>query len=420
MKRTLAIITLVLFSQEGVSQFKLTKLAENLTAGEVASANIALNPKNTLNLVATPAGDKIYFSVDGGGTWQSSKVPQPVKDPAVVLVDGKGDFYILQVAADQPEGTRILCSVSKDGGKTWAEAGALKIDPAKTATAIRGAVDDKNNLYITWTQFDGKDSNCKSSIQFSQSSSGKKWSAPIEISQNPGDCENNDQTPMGAYPGVSHDGKVACAWSQSGHIFLDRSFDGGGFWLSNDISVASQPGGWNFVIPGLDKNEGLITLMVDRSKSQYHGSIYLVWDDQRNGKTDTDIWFIRSTNYGDNWTSALRVNDDEPGSHQYAPAFAADPVTGMLYAAYFDRRDHDDNQTDVYVAYSLDGGNSFTNVKVNEAAFAPDAKVPGALRIASLKGVVCLNWVQSDGTTSSSWTAVIKHDDLVKTTKPKQ
>jgi hypothetical protein len=225
---------------------------------------------------------------------------------------------------------------------------------------------------------------------------------------------------MGAYPGVSHDGKVICGWSQRGQIFLDRSFDGGGFWLSNDISVGSQPGGWDFALPGLDKNEESIALMVDRSKSQYQGSIYLVWADQRNGTDDTDIWFIRSNNYGDNWTSTLRVNDDEPGSHQYAPTLATDPVTGLMYVAYFDRRAHDDNQTDVYVAYSMDGGSSFTNIKINEAAFAPDANVPAALKIVAYKGFVGVNWIQSDGSTSSSWTTVIKHDDLAKAAKPKQ
>ena len=48
-----------------------------------------------------------------------------------------------------------------------------------------------------------------------------------------------------------------------------------------------------------------------------------------------------------------------------------DQVTGNIYIIFYDRRNYKDATTDVYLAYSNDGGESFKNVKINENSFTP-------------------------------------------------
>lgn len=120
-------------------------------------------------------------------------------------------------------------------------------------------------------------------------------------------------------PVINADGRVFVAWASMGYIVFDRSYDGGNRWLNNDLAIAHQYGGWNMTIPGLKRANGLPVLGIDNSPSRYGGSLYICYADQKNGAEDTDIWLIRSTNYGDNWSQPLRINKDGVGKHQFFP-----------------------------------------------------------------------------------------------------
>ena len=160
-------------------------------------------------------------------------------------------------------------------------------------------------------------------------------------------------------------------------------------------------------------------LMADNSKSQYRGSLYLVWADQRNGENDTDIWFTRSHNFGDNWSSPSRINNDGKGKHQYMPWITVDPETGYLYVLYYDRRNYEDNQTDVYLAYSTDGGASVKNALISDKPFHPrEGEVFGDNNSLSAHGgVVMPVWTRTDDGKTSIWTATITQEALGKVAK---
>ena len=221
---------------------------------------------------------------------------------------------------------------------------------------------------------------------------------------------------MGAMAAVDLKGKIFVAWANNGTIYLDRSYDNARTWLNHDIPVTQQAGGWKLDVPGMKDSNGLPVLILDNSPSRYHGSLYLLWADQRNGKNDSDIWFMRSGNGGDNWSTPVRVNKDEKGKHQFLPWMTVDQTTGYIYAIYYDRRNHDDLQTDVYLAYSVDGGSSFGEVKISESPFVPS--VPDCViehnNISAHKGVITPVWTRCDDTKASVWTAVIKEADLIK------
>lgn len=427
MKFSLLLFLIFISSSHVYGQFKNIKLDEQTVNDYICEPSIAINPRSPNNIVAASVLNNVYFTKDGGATWQKKKLESSMGvygDPAVIA-DQHGNFYYFHLSDptggkggyDTEKLDRIVVQYSGDGGETWDDGQSIGFNHPKDQDKEWPAVDTKGNLYVTWTQFDkygDTTSNCFSNIMFSTSRNGKKWSEPFQLSQIPGNCIDDDNTAEGAVPAVTADGKVFVAWSNHGKIFLDRSFDGGRMWLSNDLTIAEQPGGWDLKIPGHDRCNGMPVLMTDKSKGPYKGCLYLVWADQRNGENDTDIWFIRSNNYGDNWSTPQRIHKDAPGKHQYLPWMTVDAVSGYIYILYYDRSNYDDMQTDVYMAYSTDSGLSFKNVKVSETPFTPsDSTFFGDyLNISAYKGVIAPIWARMDNGKTSVWTAIIKHEEL--------
>ncbi|HEX8040910.1 MAG TPA: sialidase family protein [Chryseosolibacter sp.] len=427
---TLILILVFISFHSAVGQLKNIMLDEQQdTSGFVCEPTIAINPRDTKNIVAGAVLDNLYFTEDGGETWTKAKLVSPFGvygDPALA-VDSKGNFYYFHLSDptggkggyDTEKLDRIVVQKSGDGGATWTEGESIGFNHPKDQDKEWAAVDTRGNVYVSWTQFDKygePDPACHSNILFSMTKNGRKWTEPVVISGLPGNCLDDDSTAEGAVPAATFDGKVFIAWANGGHIYLDRSFDGGYRWLSNDIRVTEQPGGWDMKIPGHDRCNGMPVLMTDGSKSPYRGSLYIVWADQRNGEDDTDIWFTRSVNFGDNWATPLRVNRDGEGKHQYLPWMAVDSSTGYIYIVYYDRRNYDDSQTDVYLAYSTDGGASFREVRISEKPFIPqDDRFFGDYNnIAAHDGVITPIWTRMDNGKTSVWTAIIKQEDLIK------
>jgi hypothetical protein len=118
---------------------------------------------------------------------------------------------------------------------------------------------------------------------------------------------------------------------------------------------------------------------------------------------------VRSTDYGETWSEPVRVNDDPPGKHQFFTWMAVDPVTGGIYIVFYDRRAHADNQTDVFLAASFDGGSTFENVRISEKPFTPNPTVffGDYNNISVNGGVIRPIWTRMDGNRTSIWTALI-------------
>jgi len=181
------------------------------------------------------------------------------------------------------------------------------------------------------------------------------------------------------------------------------------FWLDEDIFIDSQPDGWAFDIPGISRCNGLPITCCDISPSAYNGTIYVNWSDQRNGEDDTDIWISKSTDGGDSWTEAMRVNDDPPGKQQFFSWMTIDQANGDIYVVFYDRRNYDDRNTDVYLARSTDGGETFDNFVISEEPFFPSSNVffGDYTNITAHNQQVRPIWARAEGTSMSIWTAII-------------
>ncbi len=423
------LLTFLLVAQLASAQFRNIKLAEEeKDIYPPVEPSIAINYKNPQNIVAGVVLNRAIYTMDGGATWNETMLESPYGvhgDPALIS-DVKGDFYYFHLANPTTSGSegwleRIVCQKSTDGGKTWSSGTSIGYNPPKDMDKAWPAVDPKSDqICVTWTQFDKyglKDPNCQSNIIFSKSSNGgKKWNDPIALSQTHGDCIDDDNTAEGAVPAIGTDGKIFVTWANQGIIFMDRSYDDGKTWLQNDIALTKQAGGWSMNIPGINRCNGMPVLMTDNSKSIHRGSLYLTWADQTNGEDDTDIWFMRSINNGDNWTQPQRINKDDSGKHQFFPWMAVDQTTGYIYIVYYDRRAYDDFRTDVYLSYSTDGGSSFNELKISESPFVPSSeKFFGDYNnIAAHKGIIAPIWTRMDEGKTSVWTTIIKQEELIK------
>ena len=270
----------------------------------------------------------------------------------------------------------------------------------------------KGNIYMTWTEFDNYGSgspNDSSRIKFSRSiDRGLTWSNAITISDRSGDCIDEDNTVEGAVPCVGPDGEVYVSWAGPLGLMFDKSTNGGTSW-GTDIFVSTIPGGWDFAVPGIYRCNGLPVTACDTSHSPYRGNIYINWTDQRNGTGNTDVFLAKSTDGGNTWSAAKKVNDDNTTRHQFFTWMTIDQTTGVIYIAFYDRRNTSNNFTDVYVARSTDGGETFTNFKVSESSFNPNSSVffGDYTNIAAFNKMVYPIWMRLDGSALTVWTAII-------------
>lgn len=180
MKRSTIVIFLTAFfyAQNAAAQHP------NILIGTTNAPNepsVCINPKNPQQVVAGANIDNVYFSNDGGATWNQTTVDCPwgVWGDPVIGADTTGAFLFLHLSNPPAPGKwidRIIAQKSTDGGQTWSAGSFMGLNGAKAQDKHWIATDWKTNaLYVTWTQFDnyGSSAPTDSSIILFQ----KAWTA---------------------------------------------------------------------------------------------------------------------------------------------------------------------------------------------------------------------------------------------------
>ena len=352
--------------------------------GNPNEPTIMMNPDNPDILVAGSNLNYFYTSNDGGHTWKTNILTSDYGvwgDPDIE-VDADGNFYFFHLSnpANGNWIDRIICQKSTDNGNSWSSGTYTGLNGNKVQDKQWSIIDrTNNNIYVTWTQFDNygsADPTDFSIILFSKSiDKGETWSTPKRINKIAGDCLDDDNTVEGAMPTLGPNGELYVSWAGPNGIVFNRSLDQGETWLDEEIKVDPMPGGWAYSIPGIYRANGLPVIKCDLSDGDNKGTIYINWSDQRNGEDNTDIWLIKSTDGGDTWSSPVRVNNDGSKNQQFLTWMDIDQTNGNLYFVFYDRRNYPDAQTDVYLATSSDGGETFLNKIISETPFAPNEGV---------------------------------------------
>ena len=230
----------------------------------------------------------------------------------------------------------------------------------------------RDNVYATWTVF--RFSNacggyCSSAIFFSRSTNhARTWSAPVEISgnsptlcffgnvfdatRNPNDCDFD----QGSDPVVLPNGTIVVTFNNGNTPANDpnsqqlavRSTDGGLTWSApskvGDDIVVGEPlcdfgRGPEECVPGPNiRTNDFPRIAVDRSQGDTRGSIYVTWQDFRNGST-YGVQLAQSHDGGLTWTDASAAVNPSDGQDHYMPDVDVSSKTGRVAVSYFRSRE---------------------------------------------------------------------------------
>jgi hypothetical protein len=420
MKKKIIALFMTLFlllSLELEAQYPNIKVNSSGTDPEEVS--IAVSSSNPGNLAVGANISYFYFSSNAGLSWTQQNITSNMfsvwGDPCLIY-DGIGNLFYAHLSNTPSPGywiDRIVVQKSTDNGTTFNQGAGIGFNNPKEQDKEWLAVDLQNNrnyLYASWTEFDSYGSSLSSDssrILFSRSTDhGETWFTPLRLSEKGGDCLDANNTVEGAVPTVGPNGEIYDSWAGPLGLVFTKSTNGGISFTPNHV-VTSIPGGWAFDIPGISRCNGLPITACDTSYAFTRGNIYICWGDQRNGTDNSDVFLIKSTDGGNSWGQVKKVNNDNTTRHQFFPWMTIDQTTGHLFFIFYDRRSTVENATDVYIAESIDGGETFNNFKISQSSFTPRSDVffGDYSSIASFNRKVYPAWMRLDGATLSVWSA---------------
>lgn len=371
--------------------------------------SICMNPSNPDEIIIGTNANNYYTSEDGGATWQPGTISSSygVNGDPVILAGNEGSFYYLHLV---PDLSRVVCQKKTSLQSEWSDG---------SYTAVYNDYDiDKEwatfdpvtgNLYASWTRFNtwGSSNPQDSTDIFLAKSTdgGLTWGEQKLISNIGGNATGGNGSVHGSCPATGTNGEVYVVWWSPSGLMFDRSLDQGETWLDTDINVTGFPVQWIVNLPGIQTGVSFPIIACDRSSGPNHGTIYVNWTDKRSGNNDANIWLAKSTDGGDTWSAPIRVNNDPPGRHQFFNHLTIDQVTGKIYVIFYDRRNYTDTNTDVYLAISDDGGETFTNQKLSETPFLPYSTMffGHYIGISAHNDNVFATWMRMDDGTLSIW-----------------
>ncbi|MFN0158128.1 MAG: FlgD immunoglobulin-like domain containing protein [Bacteroidota bacterium] len=340
----------------------------------LASANASDFP------VSVIYGTSAYWSTDAGLTWAGFDQPPSGNansgDPAAAI-DRNGYFFIGSIANNDGQGVMR----STDGGTTWnyfqvSNPNGSLLDKNHLTVDANSSSPHVNNVYSAWTDFGQPDPN---PIEFARSTNnGATWVSEQNIS---GTVMTASEFGQGVHLQTGPNGEVYAIWSinQGTSPFTERaigfnvSLDGGATWgpgsraITNTLGIRTS----SFGTYGIRSNSFPVM-----AASQITGHLYIVWTNigvPGVNTGDPDIYLIKSTNGGTSWGTPVRVNTDAIGNNanQWFPWISVDPETDQVSVAFMDGRSNiGTNLAEAWVAHSIDGGATFEDFVVSDAAFA--------------------------------------------------
>jgi hypothetical protein len=266
------------------------------------------------------------------------------------------------VWSDTREGkSNIYLAKSRDGGRTFGS--NVRVNDVPGTAGLFGAtvaLDRHNRAHVVW--FDNRDGDYD--IYYAgESDRRERFTPAVRINDdkdNPveTDAFGDDELAPASGPAfqtlpslaVDQNGAIYAAWQDyrrnQADIYFAKSA-GGGKTFSRNLRVNDDIGRAGQLYP---------SLAVDA-----RGVLYLAWHDFRKG--NQDIYFSRSTDGGQTFGRNIRVNDDHDTAGQFNPSLGVD-AEGTVYLAWHDLRA---GNADIYFSASRDGGVTFRpNRRLND------------------------------------------------------
>jgi len=363
-------------------------------------------------------GQGCYVSTNGGLNWYGTdlmpNMPSSTSDPAPII--DKNQVFVF-TTLNTVSTAFMIGSYSTNFGVNWS-----------TPYTIYSGSSDKNLIatddvptspyygrtYTVWTKWT---SPYPIVISWT-TNSGVSWSSMLQINNSPSGLS------QGADVIVGPNGEVYVTWSaQSGsvsdYVGFAKSTNGGTSWTvtenaydANGIRTNSF-NGWGVRVNDFPR------IGVDKTGGPRNGWIYIV-DAEQNlapAGSDPDIIFHRSTNGGVTWSAGVRVNQDalNNGKVQFFPAIRVDE-SGGINVVYYDNRDFPSvgDSCAVYMSRSIDGGNTWTDVKVSDHNWKPKPEPGMGAYMGDYIGITSGNnkiwpfWFDDKSGSFQAWTCAVE------------
>jgi hypothetical protein len=326
----------------------------------------------------------VAYSTNGGLSWTfpGNLEAGTFRSDPVLASDANGTFYYLGISNIATFDCDLLRSTNS--GATWQRVGpALGGDKewmAIDTTSGRG----RGNIYQAWSPYFNIYTNNPNFLFTRSTDGGSNWKTAIDI-------------PHGPHFGtvdIGPNGEVyVLGWDGFSQFWLNRSTNASdnSTTPSFDLTVPVDLGGG---LPSGGVNPGGLLaqawVVVDRSTNQTRGNVYALCSTSGSSNT-CDVMFARSTDGGATWSPPKRINDFGPNSYHWFGAIAVAP-NGRLDVFWYDTRSNtNNNYSELYYSYSVDGGLSWAPNRVVSAAFDPSLGYPQQNKIGDYIGVVALN-----------------------------
>lgn len=350
---------------------------------------IAYNDTGEFSFESTDSFSGYSISTDFGATWTDmGKLPTITANWNLGSVglashNTSGTIYFVSMLCDSSACNmdKLLVGTTTDGGNSWY--GLDNIAPIGVWDKPFIAVDNTGGacdgyIYVVATDFIAAPA-----IKLIRSTdNGQTWEDPVVLNVGHENCDT------GAIPRVAADGTVYVAWEDGGCIQGDmpgiemvKSTDCGATWSTiktvSTITPVSDPQATSDcgipALKGLIKANDFPFLGIDPADSSH---LYITYNSDPDGDNATgdhaDVYFIQSTDGGDNWNLPVRLNNDTTLNDNFMPFLDVSP-NGRILVGWYDRREDSTNlYMRIWATISTDGGNSWTNnFPIGSAIFPP-------------------------------------------------
>jgi hypothetical protein len=332
---------------------------------------------NTLNFIPFFISEGIYTTVDGGKSWSGNDTctGSPIAfhggDPGITI-DRNGTFIITRLGRSPFVG--LYSHYSSDQGQTWSAQKVISTDDLERATLASNDLPGTpgyGRTFAGWIKF---------AYPFPMmlaytDNGGPNWTTPVQIN-NPANRSAGGDIAIGSA------GEVFICWAgvtdvspfKEIYVGFASSVNGGTDWLVTENAFPMN--GITGVLANKEniRVNGLPSIDVDATNGERDGWIYIVTG-QKNlapAGTDPDIVLNRSTDGGKTWSAGIRVNKDalNNGKTQYFPTVHVDK-SGAVNVIFYDDRNTTNDSVAVFLARSLDGGDTFIEYEITDHNFKP-------------------------------------------------
>jgi len=404
----------------------------NFTQSEVpiqkhpTDPNTLFGSSNSVRISPFFISEGVYVTNDGGLTWHGSDTCKttPVGghggDPAPAI-DAAGRFYMTFLDGGF---NGLKAAYSTDGGSNWSSIiNIITGSQDKNHTVVDNQPNSPyfGRVYATWSRFTA--SAPPIAVSYS-TNSGVNWSSPVNINTPPA-----NHYAQGCNGAIGPNGEVYVAWQSpilgspytGDFMGFGKSTDGGVTWTVNN-NIYDCNGIRGFLFATSIRVNDFPWMGVDTSGGSRNGWIYIVHAEKNLAPagSDPDIILHRSTDGGTTWSAGIRVNQDalNNGAEQYMPALVVSGDDGAVNVVYYDARNLSNDSASVYLARSLDGGDSWTEIEVSDHHFKPKS-IPGLaggyqgdyIGVTESNGTIWPYWADDKTGIYQAWTAPVTFGD---------